>query len=216
MMLPSDNKKLRLYKYYVKYKDAHYGNTWFAVVPDSIRFDPFAEHFVFENLASGSASGFDILGWKGDTIKSNCILTDKQPGNLQPFRREVKRINDNPLSINYYFANSFGIANNYFFDSWRIKKDTVTFFGTKVVLGKNEKYALSALKGQVEVPLGDTIVRVNKLEKNMNFVRIDETGKTLVNQPRVAIESYKLSPNKKIDWKKLKESGVFVEQLFNK
>lgn len=212
MVLPSDDKKQFLYKYYVKHKDAHYGSTWFSVLPDSVGFDPFADHFVFDN----SISGFNIIGWDGSTVRADCILTDSQPSNLQPFRREVKSINKSPLSINYYYANSFGSVANCHFDDFKINKNNIEFFVNKNTSEKNEKYNLLALKSQIEIPLGDSIVRIIKLEKNMNFTRLDKSGKTLINQPRIAIESYKLKPSRGIDWKSLKSSGVFVEQVFKR
>ena len=125
MKLPSNDKKSNLYSYYVKYKNTDYGSTWFTIMPDKKKFDPFARHFMFKT----SIGGFNILGWNGDTIKSICILTDSQPKDLQPFKREVKKWQNWYWDISYYFANSFGGTTYYSLDSIKLEKDIIIFSG---------------------------------------------------------------------------------------
>jgi hypothetical protein len=204
LKLPSPNGKSALYSYYLKYPQARHGHTFFTIQADSTKFEAPSDAFTF----SDTLYGFNILGWQGDTIRAVCIVPSQHPnGDLQPYKIEIIKWKNWYWQLNYHWANSFGGGTKRYFDSMVYSKDSIIFTGQDTILGQVEPFRIAALKGEVIVPLGDTIISVHKLNSFGGENR-DTTKIT----PMVSLESSILQPIHTIDWKRLRGFGVFVEQ----
>jgi hypothetical protein len=202
-----------LYRYWVKYPEAHYGHTRFIILPTTSKFEPSSNFFSF----SDTLYGFNIVGWHGDTIQSLCITPSQQPPQeLIPYKQELEKVGDNYWKQEYYYANSFGGVTEKYVDSVIYSKEAVTFTGRDTALGHVQSFSIIANKAQVEVPLGDSIIRVSKLETLTTIDGKYNGGDTVRRPPLVSLASYLLRPKGQVDWKSLKAFGVFVEQAYTR
>ena len=201
--------KNSLYSYWVKYPTSQYGQTRFSIQPDTGRFKPTKNSFSFED----TLSGFSILGWSADTVKALCIISGENPG-LLPYRKEVKSLNEWHWQLDYYTANAFGAPIDRFFDSLIYLHDKAVFIGKDTSLGEVESYIIEATKGQIYVPLGDTTIRVDRLDFVTTIEAKYNNGDTIRKPPLVGLNSYILRPKRQFNWKILKDFKVFVEQPF--
>lgn len=208
---PSPNGKQALYRYWVKYPDAHYGHTRFSILPASAKFKPSSDFFFFND----TLYGFAIVRWSGDTIKSLCITSSEQPsGNSLPYKKEIAKLKNGFWEQDFYNANSFHNTQIEYFDSIIYSKETVRFVQKSTSLSKFKELNIVAQKGQITVPLGDSIIRVSRLEALTTIDGKFNAGDTVRKPPLVSLSDYLLRPRKKIDWKRLKSFGVFVEQPY--
>jgi hypothetical protein len=135
---------------------------------------------------------------------------------LKPYQQEIKKLGNHYLKQDYYSANSFGGTSQKFIDSITYLPEMVVFSGKDTSMGDVKAFSIAAKKGEVTVPLGDTIIRVNRLELLASIDGKYNNGDTVRKPPLVSIASYILKPKRNIDWIKLKGFGVFVEQVFKK
>jgi len=211
--LLSPDGKFALYKYWVQYPETRYGYVSFTIKADTAKFNPSPDYFAF----SDTLDGYNILGWKEDTIKTLCIISDENPPlRLMPYKVETTAFKKWYWQKNYYHVNAFSADTEKYFDSVSYSHDTVMFSGNDSSRGGIKPFKISALKGQVLIPLGDTLVRVTRLESLTTIDPKYNKGDSIRNPPVVGLKSYKLKPNHKIDWNKLKMFGVFVEQEYHR
>jgi hypothetical protein len=207
--LTSPDKSKALYSYYVKYPGAHYGQTRFIILPNTEKFSSSGNFFAFSDILYG----FNIEGWSGDTIKSICITASQSPPQeLLPFKTQLTKVLNGLWVQDYYYANAFGIDDIKYFDSIIYSKEIVSFVGKDTTVGIRGRFRIAAKKGQVIVPIGDSIIQVNRLEDLTTLDGKYNLGDTIKRSPLVSLNGYILRPKREIDWKKLKDFGVFVEQ----
>jgi hypothetical protein len=119
----------------------------------------------------------------------------------------VKHIHDH--------AGTGGGINKYTFDSLAVSNNLITLFGIepKENSGRTTmRYPLGAIS--VESSEGIiTKVEFSKNYKTMRFTRIDESGKTLHNQPEIGSDQYVFTPTRDISTKSLGEVGIFFNYL---
>jgi hypothetical protein len=211
--LPSPDGKRVLYQYWVKYPEARYGHTRFTILPATENFQPSSDFFSFND----TLYGWNIIGWRGDTIQSLCITPSQQPPQeLTPYKREVKRVRSSYWRQDYYYANSYGGTTDKYFDSISYTQEIVTFIGRDTSSGQVQEFIIVAKRGEVTVPLGDSIIRVSKLEALTTIDGKYNGGDTLRRPPLVSLTNYLLRPKRQANWRRLKDFGVFVEQPFRK
>ncbi|MEO6850070.1 MAG: hypothetical protein ABI203_06755 [Mucilaginibacter sp.] len=107
-----------------------------------------------------------------------------------------------------------GYADQLDFDSVKNENNRVKFFGAISKLGNklNSDPELSFPSGEVVVYSDSgfvTKIEYDKQFKDMNYSRLDESGKRLYNQPEVEIKTYEFTPRKKINENSLGEMGIF-------
>lgn len=211
LKLPSPDGRKALYSYVVKYPEAHYGYTRFVVLPETSKFAPSDNFFSF----SDTLYGWSINSWSGDTVNSICITpSQRPPKRLSPYKTSIENLKNCYWRQDYYFANSFYGVQKTYFDSIVYSGEKVIFVGKDTSSREINAFSIVAQKGQITVPLGDSIIRVSRLEsfifKDHGLTNADTTELP----PLVSLTSYVLKPKNGMDWKKLKDFGVFVEQQF--
>ncbi|MBI3234491.1 MAG: hypothetical protein HYZ42_10710 [Bacteroidetes bacterium] len=208
--LPSIDHKVDFYHYTIyDYESSGKSLKWLTILPDSLKPDLLTEHIELGD----SIFDLNILGWSHDTVKIVCVQNGKQPKNLKPYCKEVRPWKNWYIEFSYYYTNSWGARDVRTFDSCKITKDEVIFYGEHFFIRKNEKFKIRVKKGQALMSFTDSVIYVGQLQKSMDFIRLDDKGKTLTNQPAVSIYKYTLKPRRKIDWERLKDSGISVEYI---
>lgn len=144
-----------------------------------------------------------ILGWQDDSnLLVLNITSGKQPPNLNPTKIDTLTYKKWNFIFTHYYANAFGKGEMHI-------NDIEIFNDSMIFKGKNN-FKRTVLNGQVSILQGNTNreIEIFCIEKDMNFVRMNEKGQTITGQPQISLVNYNtiLSP---IEFAKLDTDKVF-------
>jgi hypothetical protein len=121
----------------------------------------------------------------------------------------IKRIYEQPIV-------GGGYGDEVEFDSLKIENNRIKFYGAKSKFDKNNlpRHEINFPSGEVVVYSDSSFVtkiEIDKQYKDMDFSRIDNSGKRIYHQPEVEIKTYVFMPRRKLNLNSIGEIGVFRE-----
>jgi hypothetical protein len=174
--------------------------------------EPFKEH---KGLVLDGAVDY----WLGkDTLVISSNANDSiHAKDTLPIKITFEKYDNIVIKHIYDHASTGGGINKYSFDSLKVTDNLITFFGVEPIERKGQttfRYPLGAIsvtsiKGTI------TKIEFDRRYKSMDFTRIDESGKTLHNQPEIGIDSYEFKPKRKITTQSLGQVGIFYDYTSN-